>query len=99
MAGRIASLRRLGRPLLCTEYMARPRGSTFAAILPLLKGEGVAALSWGLHRGRTQTHLPWSTWQTPCDGEPEAWFHDILWPDGRPYRPEEAELIRRIARA
>lgn len=99
MTQRIASLRRFGRPLVCTEYMARPRGSAFAAILPLLAEEGVGAISWGLHRGRTQTHLAWETWDAPCVGEPEVWFHDILWPDGRPYRKEEVELIRRVTQA
>jgi Cellulase (glycosyl hydrolase family 5) len=99
MAGRIASLRRFSRPLVCTEYMARSRGSTFAAILPLLAREGVGAIGWGLHRGRTQTHLAWNTWEAPCLGEPEVWFHDVLWSDGRPYRAEEVELIRRVARA
>jgi hypothetical protein len=98
MAARIASLRRFGRPLVCTEYMARPRGSTFAAVLPLLAEQGVSAISWGLHRGRTQTHLAWDTWDAPCLGEPDVWFHDVLWPDGRPYREDEAELIRRVAR-
>jgi hypothetical protein len=97
MAARIASSRRFGRPLVCSEYMARPRGSTFAAILPLLAAESVGAISWGLHRGRTQTHLAWDTWDAPCTTEPDVWFHDILWPDGRPYRQEEAELIRKVA--
>lgn len=97
MAGRIACLRRHDRPLLCTEFMARPRASTFAAILPLLAREGVGAFSWGLHRGRTQAHLAWDTWQAPCSQEPPVWFHDILWPDGRPYDPAEAALIRAIA--
>jgi hypothetical protein len=99
MAARVGSLRRFGRPLVCSEYLARPRGSTFAGILPLLAEEGIGAIGWGLHRGRTQTHLAWDTWEAPCVGEPELWFHDILWPDGRPYRQEEAELIRRMARA
>ncbi|KAB2915095.1 MAG: cellulase family glycosylhydrolase [Hyphomicrobiaceae bacterium] len=99
MSVRIAELRRFGRPLLCTEYMARPRGSTFEAILPLLAREEIGAISWGLHRGRTQTHLAWDTWRAPCQGEPAAWFHDVLWPDGRPYRQAEADLIRRIAAA
>lgn len=99
MAERIAVLQRLGRPLLCTEYMARPRGSTLADILPLLAREGVGALSWGLHRGRTQTHLAWDTWRAPCLEEPDVWFHEILWPDGRPYRPDEVELIRQLAQA
>jgi len=99
MAARIAELRRFNRPLICTEYMARPLGSTFEAILPLLARENVGAVSWGLHRGRTQTHLAWSTWQEPCEGEPETWFHDILWPDGRPYIDAEVRLIRQIMAA
>ena len=77
--------------------MARPLGSTFGAILPLLARENVGAVSWGLHRGRTQTHLAWDTWQEPCEGEPDTWFHDILWPDGRPYIDGEIHLIRQIA--
>ncbi len=97
MAERIAELARFGRPLVCTEYMARAQGSTFAAILPLLARAGVGAISWGLHRGRTQTHLAWDTWATPCPGEPAAWFHDILWPDGRAYRQDEVDLIRAAA--
>jgi hypothetical protein len=99
MTGRIAELERFGRPLVCTEYMARTQGSTFAAMLPLLHREGVGAISWGLHRGRSQTHLSWDTWARPCPGEPEVWFHDILWPDGRPYRQDEVDLIRAVARA
>jgi hypothetical protein len=99
MRGRIAELRGLGRPMLCTEFMARPMRSTFADVLPLLAREAVGAFSWGLHRGRTQTHLAWSTWQAPCLDEPGEWFHDILWPDGRPYRQDEVDLIRQIARA
>jgi hypothetical protein len=99
MAERIALLQQFGRPLVCTEYMARPRGSTFAEVLSLLARESVGALSWGLHRGRTQTHLAWDTWRAPCLEGPDLWFHDILWPDGSPYRADEAELIRRLARA
>jgi Cellulase (glycosyl hydrolase family 5) len=99
MAKRISEFGRFGRPLVCTEYMARSQGSTFEAILPLLRDEGTSAISWGLHRGRTQTHLAWDTWARPCLEEPDVWFHDILWPDGRPYRQEEADLIRRLAGA
>jgi hypothetical protein len=28
-----------------------------------------------------------------------VWFHDILWPDGRPYRIDEVELIRKVVLA
>src|SRR5579863_1101644 len=52
MKERIASLRRFHRPLICTEYMARPLGSTFAAILPILKKEEVGAYNWGFVSGK-----------------------------------------------
>ena len=41
----------LGRPVLCTEYMARPRGSTFAAIVPVAAAARVGLFNWGLVRG------------------------------------------------
>ena len=44
-------LQSYGRPILCTEYMARPRGSTFAAILPIAKEDKVAAINWGFVAG------------------------------------------------
>src|SRR5579884_2830857 len=52
---RVASLRPYGRPLICTEYMARPLGSTFSAILPIAKKDDVAAINWGFVEGKTQT--------------------------------------------
>ena len=93
----IASLKQYGRPLICTEYMARPQGSTFAAILPVAKKNDVAAYNWGFVEGKTQTNLPWDSWQHPyVDHPPAEWFHDIFYPDGRPYREAEVELIRKI---
>jgi hypothetical protein len=92
---RIAALRRHGRPLLCTEFMARSRGSTLATHLPIFRRERVGCFTWGLVRGRTQTHLPW-LWTDP-EREPVPWFHDLLHPDGTPYDPEEAALLRRLA--
>jgi cellulase (glycosyl hydrolase family 5) len=85
-----------GRPILCTEYMARPQGSTFEGILPIAKKEKVAAINWGFVAGKSQTFLPWDSWQHPyVDRQPPVWFHDIFHPDGTPYRPEEAAFIRK----
>jgi hypothetical protein len=96
---RILWLKQFHRPELCTEYMARPTGSTFAAILPIAKKYKVAAYNWGFVAGKTQTYLPWDSWQHPyTDRQPAVWFHDIFHTDGKPYRPEETELIRRILR-
>ncbi len=93
----IQSLQRLGRPLLCTEYMARGNGSTFQGSLPVLKKHNVAAINWGLVEGKAQTHLPWDSWQKPYVGrEPAVWFHEVFRTDGTPYVAAETALIRSI---
>jgi hypothetical protein len=97
LRARAEALQRLGRPLLCTEYMARTQGSTFAACLPYLQAQGIGAYNWGFVAGRSQTNFPWDSWQTPYAAEPTVWFHDILRPDGTPYDPAETALIRRLA--
>ncbi len=94
---RVKSLQHYGRPILCTEYMARPRGSTFQAILPVAKQYNVGAINWGFVQGKSQTFYPWDSWQHPyVDHPPEVWFHDIFYPDGKPYRPEETAFIRSV---
>ena len=92
---RIAELKDLDRPMLCTEFMARGNGSTFEAVLPVLKEEKIAAYCWGLVDGKSQTKYPWKSWQMPIAGEPKPWHHDIFHTDGRPYRQAEVEFIRR----
>jgi hypothetical protein len=99
MSRRIASLRRFGRPIICAEYMARPRGSTFQAVMPLLKKEGVGAISWGFVSGKSQTIYPWDSWQQAYPSEPKIWFHDIFHGDGAPYAAEETDLIRSLTGA
>ena len=51
----IEGLRQYNRPLICTEYMARPAGSTFAACLPVLKEQHVWGYNWGFVDGKTNT--------------------------------------------
>ena len=92
---RVKWLKAMGRPLLCTEFMARPAGSTFQTILPVAKELEVGAFCWGLVRGKTQTHLPWDSWENPnIDGLKDAWFHDIFDQDGVPHDPTEVEFMR-----
>jgi hypothetical protein len=94
---RIKWLEPYNRPLLCTEYMARGNKSTFEGSLPIAKKYKVAAINWGLVAGKTQTYLPWDSWQKPyVDREPSIWFHEVFKTDGSPYRPEEVELIRSL---
>ena len=90
-------LEKLGRPLICTEYMARGAGSTFDTVLPIAKAHHVAAINWGLVNGKSQTNLPWDSWQRPYVLQPPTiWFHDVFYPDGRPYREREVEIIRTL---
>jgi len=94
---RVLSLQQYHRPLLCTEYMARGNGSTFQGTLPIAKKYNVAAINWGLVAGKTQTYLPWDSWQHPyTDREPTIWFHEIFRTDGTPYNPEETAFIKEI---
>jgi hypothetical protein len=94
---RAASLKTYNLPVLCTEYMARGVGSTFEGILPIAKKEGIAAFNWGLVQGKSQTYLPWDSWQQPyIDREPEVWFHDVFTITGKPYRQRETDFIREI---
>ena len=99
MQQRVAALAALGRPLFCTEYMARPQESRFQTILPFLKEHHVAAYNWGFIEGKSQTNFPWDSWAKPYAGQPPEWFHDVLHADGTPYRPAEADILRRILAA
>ena len=83
-----------GRPLICTEYMARPRNSRFATIMPLLKKQNVGAINWGLVDGKTNTKYQWDV-PIADGGEPVEWFHEVFRRDGTPYRQDETELIKK----
>ncbi|PWS32645.1 right-handed parallel beta-helix repeat-containing protein [Pedobacter paludis] len=93
--GMIDSLKNYNRPLFCTEYMARPLGSTFMSILPMLKAQKIAAINWGFVDGKTQTKYQWG--EVIADGsDPDLWFHDVLRKDGTPYLKQEVELIKQL---
>jgi len=97
-----------GRPIVCTEYMARERGTTFQHSLPILKKHRVGAINWGFVVGKSQTHFNWETvlaleerrdagdFLNPGDPipEPELWFHDIVRMDGTPFSQDEIDCIR-----
>ena len=96
--GRILELQQFHRPLLCTEYMARGAGSTFDTILPIAKKYNVAAINWGLVKGKSQTYLPWDSWQRPYVLiKPTLWFHDVFYEDGTPYRQREVDIMRSLS--
>ena len=94
---RIRWLKRYNRPLICSEYMARGNGSFFMGGLLVGKAHNVGMINWGLVQGKSQTHLPWDSWEHPyVDREPSIWFHEVFRTDGKPYIPEEAAFIKRM---
>ena len=94
---RVLQLQKFHRPLICTEYMARGAGSTFDTVLPIAKKYHVGAVNWGLVKGRSQTYLPWDSWQRPYVlVTPTVWFHDVFYEDGKPYREREVEILRTL---
>jgi hypothetical protein len=94
---RIKSLQKQGRPIICTEYMARGAGSTFDGSLPVAKKYRVGAINWGLVAGKTQTYFPWDSWQRPYVlAQPTVWFHEVFKQDDTPYRQREVDLIREL---
>jgi len=88
-------LKTQGRPLICTEYMARTKNSRFSNILPMLKDENIGAINWGFVSGKSNTIYEWST-PMPEGSEPIEWFHDVLRKDGTPYRQDEINLIKKL---
>jgi len=95
---KIGELSPPGRPMICTEYMARTLGSTVEGILPVAKRHNVGAVNWGLVAGKTQTYFPWDSWDHPYTAIPEVWFHDLLRPDGRPFRDTEIQTIQSLSK-
>lgn len=83
-----------GRPVICTEYMARPLGSTFETIMPVAKEHGIGLYNWGFVQGRAQTHIPWDSWTKPYTEDPKPWFHEVLRQDGSPYLAKEVDFIK-----
>ncbi len=92
---KIVELKAYNRPILCSEYMARGAGSTFDGTLPVAKKYNVAVINWGLVAGKTQTYMPWDSWQKPYVlSQPVVWFHEVYKQDDTPYRQREIDLLR-----
>jgi len=90
----IDSLQKRGRPVICTEYMARTNNSKFETHLPILKRYNVGAINWGLVSGKSNTIFPWGSKEG--SPEPNPWFHDVFRKDGTPYDIKEVELIKNL---
>ena len=87
-----------GRPMICTEYLARQFNSRFQNIMPILKEENVGAINWGLVSGKTNTIYVWDKPMAE-GGEPDIWFTDIFRKDGTPFDEEEIRIIKQLNEA
>lgn len=94
LARQIKKLKSHGRPVMCTEYIARCAGSLFETCLPVMKKEKVGCYNWGLVSGRTQTIYSWA--DRGKDAEPAIWYHDIFRKDGTPFSEAEVSVIRKL---
>ncbi|GAB2566875.1 cellulase family glycosylhydrolase [Spirosoma areae] len=92
----IPVLQKMGRPIICTEFMARGVNSKFQTHLPIAKKAKIGMINWGFVAGRTQTFLPWDSWQKPyVNGrEPAVWFHEVFKQDNSPVDPAEVAAIK-----
>lgn len=98
-ARKILWLQSFGRPVMCTEFLARTEGSTLRGALGVARKHNVGALSWGFVAGRTQAYLPWNSWERAYpDGMPAVWFHDLLGTNGQPYDAQEIAYLREVAK-
>ena len=98
----IKNLKKLGRPLINTEWLARCTGNTVFDNFPLFYLENIGCYNWGFVAGKYQTYEPYEGhWQwyesdknAPIDFT--KWFHDLYRISHRPYDPRETELIKKF---
>ncbi len=86
---------KLGRPVICSEYMARTRNSNFETHLPIFKKYNVGAINWGFVAGKSNTIYQWGK-PVPDGSEPKIWFHDVFRKDGTPYSQKEVDIIKQL---
>jgi hypothetical protein len=89
---KIEICRTMGRPMLCTEWLRRQAGNTFAAILPIFAEYNVGWYHSSLVVGKIQAYMPWGSLKG--DPMPKVWQHNVFWPDGKPYDPAEIEMVK-----
>lgn len=84
----------LGRPVVCSEWMARTNNSLISTNLPIFVAAEVPCVQWGFVSGKTNTIFPWGSKEG--SPEPNPWFHDLYRTDGTPFDPVEIALYKRL---
>lgn len=91
LSDQIKDLQQYNRPIINTEWMNRPFGSTIKDVLSVFYDNKVGCNLWGLVNGKTQTDLTWG--HRPGDPEPKMWQHDLYHGDFKPYDQSEINLL------
>jgi len=83
-----------GRPVICTEYLARGEKNTVITVMPIAKRYKVGMINWGFAEGKEQTKYPWDIWEKRYTADPPLWHHILFKSDYSPYKPEEIDFIK-----
>ncbi len=98
----IKKLKKLGRPMLNTEWLNRCAENNVEDMFPLFYLEKIGCYNWGFVAGKYQTYEPWNGIWDKYRENPEQvrgfdftkWFHDLYRPSLNPYNPYEIEIIK-----
>ena len=99
----IAELKKLGRPIINSKWLARPVHNTIEEMFPLFYLEKIGCYNWGFVAGKYQTYEPYNgTWDAyknnpSMDFDFTKRYHDLYRPSLHPYNPRETDLIKRFA--
>jgi O-glycosyl hydrolase len=83
-----------GKPVICTEYMARGEKNTVITVMPIAKRNKVGMINWGFADGKEQTKYPWDSWEKRYAADPPLWHHILFKSDYTPYKQEEIDFIK-----
>jgi hypothetical protein len=86
------------RPMIITEWLHRIQGNTYLNSLPILFMEKVGSYSYGFRAGKAQHYEPWEGIRHKEGLNLKEWMHDIFRWNGRPYDPEEINLIKKLSK-
>jgi hypothetical protein len=87
-----------GRPVICTEYLARGENNTVITVLPIAIKYNIGMINWGFAEGKEQTKYPWDSWdKSRYTKDPVPWHHLLFRSDYTPYIDKEIDYLRSIA--
>ena len=103
MVKKVTALKKVGRPLICTEWLCRIRNNYVQDNFPYFFSEKIGCYNWGLVASyKTQYFEPynriWDELENPDIDTSHlnvtAWMHDLFRPSHHPYDPKEIAIIK-----